>query len=250
MKPCKKALIKVVSEDELTRAEIFVGYFLEGTYLWSTYQQDSISDWRPEWWPDIKVQEGPEPGQQGLLYWNNLRKMGFILASMVRMEAKVSDRPKQTAFCTADSKCPIMKQTNRLVLVQSQSPSRKIMTYPIQRVRVVKTKGTTLSTKGPMLSPPVRAKILILKQTSQTPVIRRVGRHETALVPHHRKQRYIAPTVVEIWRTGPGNSKSKRHLKCLQVKLHQAKPAFDLLCRRFTQDLLDIFIIRVPWIDL
>lgn len=43
--------------------------------------------------------------------------------------------------------------------------------------------------------------------------------------------------------------KNHRQLKCLQVNLHHAKAASDVLCRKFTTDLLDICFIQEPWVN-
>ncbi|XP_036335798.1 uncharacterized protein LOC118746121 [Rhagoletis pomonella] len=39
-----------------------------------------------------------------------------------------------------------------------------------------------------------------------------------------------------------------RHIKCLQVNLHHAKAASDVLCRRFKTELLDVAFIQEPWV--
>ncbi|XP_036336086.1 uncharacterized protein LOC118746339 [Rhagoletis pomonella] len=39
-----------------------------------------------------------------------------------------------------------------------------------------------------------------------------------------------------------------RHIKCLQLNLHDAKAASDVLCRRFKTELLDVAFIQEPWV--
>ncbi|XP_036319903.1 uncharacterized protein LOC118734294 [Rhagoletis pomonella] len=58
----------------------------------------------------------------------------------------------------------------------------------------------------------------------------------------------IWPSGLQGRKMANPQSDKPRHIKCLQVNLHHAKAASDVLCRRFKTELLDVAFIQEPWV--